>query len=633
MKKVLSILILSIISFFSTYLIPVNAASAPQTLQTGGKSSFISYINGINLTIKSTSDNRPILYCENESLLFPENKTINLKGEANKGYIYILQNKPNYADYSKTYYITQLAVWWYQDILANNNNNLSAATKNNISANSDEVSKKVTSLVQNAKNYSNPTGNLTFDLSTIDFTEKSGYFISEDIKVNSIYLTSISDITLTDAPSGASIINNTISKSNLNGTFQIKIPVSSISEGKTVTFGVKATGYYNDFKVYDYYYGSGYQTILYDMIYPTEKAVNASRTFKITREKEEKEEEEDNSLTIYKYDEKNNYIYNAELTLYEGDCLNKECSSSKKYSTWTTSKGYKVFNDIEVGYYTLVETKTPEGYQTADKQLINIKSANKDYTAIIYNFKVSDKKYFKISKTDIAGQNEIPGATLVLKDSSNKVIASWVSTSTPKYLELEDGLYNLTETLAPAGYKLNSSTIKFKIENQKIYEQNENGTYTKVDFIKMINILEEENNMFLVNINKLDRNSNEYVSGAVLTIQNLKGEKIVTWTTTKDIYYLNLEPGEYNLSEISAPNGYYLNKETIMFKVTDTGQLMIKDSSGQYNEANGIIMYNNPVEEIVEVPKTSLNNTLTYLIGAGVLSSGIWLLRRNGKQI
>ena len=70
----------------------------------------------------------------------------------------------------------------------------------------------------------------------------------------------------------------------------------------------------------------------------------------------------------------------------------------------------------------------------------------------------------KISKQDIANKKELPGATLVVKDSEGKELYRWVSTNEPKYIKLEAGTYTLTEIQAPEGYILSTEVITFTVK-------------------------------------------------------------------------------------------------------------------------------------------------------------------------
>ena len=76
---------------------------------------------------------------------------------------------------------------------------------------------------------------------------------------------------------------------------------------------------------------------------------------------------------------------------------------------------------------------------------------------------LKDKYKVKISKQDITTKTELPGATLVLKNSKGEEIDRWVSGNEPHYLELDKGEYTLIEIQAPSGYDLSYEVIKFSV--------------------------------------------------------------------------------------------------------------------------------------------------------------------------
>ena len=89
----------------------------------------------------------------------------------------------------------------------------------------------------------------------------------------------------------------------------------------------------------------------------------------------------------------------------------------------------------------------------------------------------------------------------------------------------------------------------------------------------------------------------------------------------------------YVLTETAAPSGYKLNTTPIEFKVDADGNLYIKNSNNEYISANGIILYNEPVEVIIpDVPKTGLSSTITYVVGTIALLSGVMILFKNEKK-
>ncbi len=74
----------------------------------------------------------------------------------------------------------------------------------------------------------------------------------------------------------------------------------------------------------------------------------------------------------------------------------------------------------------------------------------------------------EFSKIDASTKKELPGATLELRDSEGNLIDSWVSTEETHKISLLDGVYTLSETIAPEGYELTTETITFEISEQSI---------------------------------------------------------------------------------------------------------------------------------------------------------------------
>lgn len=218
-----------------------------------------------------------------------------------------------------------------------------------------------------------------------------------------------------------------------------------------------------------------------------------------------------------------------------------------------------------------------------------------------------------ISKKDITGKDELPGAHLVLKDSSGKVIAEWDSATTPKEVYLSVGDYSLTETIAPKGYKLSSETIKFSIKNDnKVYI---NG--------KVISEVVMKNEPIKVFISKRSINGKGELAGAKLAIYDKDGKivkgkdgKDLEWVSTDTMFEIYLDEGEYILKEISAPSGYELSDKEIKFSVDKYGDVYIdKDKV----KDNIIIFKNTPEAEQVPTGSAMFN----IIIVIGILAIGI----------
>lgn len=708
MKKKIFTLLFLLLSVFGFSL---KADAAPATIKTTSLGKSSNLISGVpTVYIKQTSDSI-YLYCEEALKKYPANTTIKLKGEAPKGMVYILKNRPNTGNANTDYYIMQTAVWWYRDIWSGTNN-ISQATKNKIinGRNSNTTYNKIYNLVEGAQYYSEVIGSMSISGNN-KFTEQGAYYVSDTITVKTLGIANY-NIDLIGAPYGTIITNRS------GNTFRVSVPVSSVAEGKTISFQVKVSSSYTLNTAYEYDYGANYQYVLYGKLDTANKPVSATLNLSVTKPEENifrvyKVDEdgdyvkgaklalyegnctnkkcsssnlyetwtttnsakvfenipkgiytlveisapsgyeiadkmyvnissnsgtfkvemvdyeiEENSLKVYKVDENDNYVKGAKLALYKEDCTNKTCTESKLYKTWTSGLSAMVFTDIPMGTYTLVEVEAPNGYKVAAKKKVVVNSTNKTFKITMVDEKIKSTKV-KISKTDVTGSKEVPGATLVVKDASGSVVEKWVSTNETHYVTVDPGVYTLTETIAPKGYKLSTTTITFKVdEDLNLYELVD-GKYTKVDHIKMINELIDKS---AIKINKLDSKTNKYVSGAILMIKNNKGETVATITTTDSASYIQLDEGEYVLSEEAAPSGYEKTDTKVYFTVDAEGKIKVKGSNG-YVDAVEITIYNQKEEdEIILVPATGLSSTITYVVGTLVVSAGAVMLYRNGKQ-
>lgn len=234
------------------------------------------------------------------------------------------------------------------------------------------------------------------------------------------------------------------------------------------------------------------------------------------------------------------------------------------------------------------------------------------------NVKLSDsttlgmevKTKVTISKLDIANDEELAGAHLVIKNSEGTVVAEWDSTNEPKVIEgLPFGTYTLTETVAPLGYVRSEETITFTLSADKIEAS-----------AIMYNSLEEP---VKVIISKQDITTGEELPDAHLELKDKDGNLIDKWISGTEPHEIEgLEPGEtYILTETLQPNGYILNEESIEFTVNEDGTVTT------------VVMYNAPTEVIKEVPKTSSFKTMAYsLIGIIVIGLGSLIIFRNVKQ-
>lgn len=124
---------------------------------------------------------------------------------------------------------------------------------------------------------------------------------------------------------------------------------------------------------------------------------------------------------------------------------------------------------LYLGEYQLVETNLPGEYKELKPVAFSLQYQD-DQTEIVWtNVNVKNilkKGEAEISKKEVSGDKELPGATLHVKGKN--VDLTWVSGTKAKKFTLPEGKYALTETIANKGYKLNTNTVYFEMKDGKV---------------------------------------------------------------------------------------------------------------------------------------------------------------------
>lgn len=220
--------------------------------------------------------------------------------------------------------------------------------------------------------------------------------------------------------------------------------------------------------------------------------------------------------------------------------------------SWTSGKQPHAISGLEVGKtYVLTETTAPAGYAIAKSIVFTVPDDGKDQEIAMV-----DKQVF-VTKTDITGENEIPGAELTVIDKeSGKPVDSWTSADKPHAVNnLEVGkTYILREVTAPDGYAV-AEEIEFTVNDDGIDQ-----TVTMKDK--------------QVFVTKTDVTGEKEITGAKLTVTDKEtGKAVDSWTSTDTPHPVNgLEVGNtYILTEVTAPDGYAV-AESIEFTVENNDQ-------------------------------------------------------------
>ena len=197
----------------------------------------------------------------------------------------------------------------------------------------------------------------------------------------------------------------------------------------------------------------------------------------------------------------------------EGAKLQVTDESGKVVDSWTSGKEAHVIKELVVGQkYTLTETKPADGYVTAESITFTVEDTAKSQKIEMKD----DVTKVQISKTDITGDTEIPGAKLTILDKDDQVVESWTSTEEAHYIEkLPIGKYTLREEQAPKGY-LMTADVTFEVKDT--------GEIQKVT-------MKDDTAKGKVILNKTDKSSGEPLKGVEFELRDSKGKVLETLKT------------------------------------------------------------------------------------------------------
>ncbi|EUJ31635.1 LPXTG cell wall anchor domain-containing protein [Listeria cornellensis] len=243
-----------------------------------------------------------------------------------------------------------------------------------------------------------------------------------------------------------------------------------------------------------------------------------------------------------------------------------------------------------------------------------------------------------IHKTD--GVKNLAGASFDVLDSNGNLITN-VTTDANGIAMAENlipGTYTTKETSAPIGYQLDQTATSFEI----VYEQT-----TPVELNVTNQIITGS-----VTVHKIGK-QDQALPYAIFEINTASGENIGTITTDKngDATMSGLIPGDYVLSEVTAPKGYERSKETrpftIPFNPTETVELTVKNELIETppepkpdepsnpstpttdSKHSAVITATKAVTSAEKLPATGDSDDLAVLfIGIFALTTSMYLVRR-----
>nr|WP_252902314.1 SpaA isopeptide-forming pilin-related protein [Paucilactobacillus hokkaidonensis] len=256
----------------------------------------------------------------------------------------------------------------------------------------------------------------------------------------------------------------------------------------------------------------------------------------------------------------------------------------------------------------MTETKTPEGYKTADPFKVTIHQQNETHHYSVVNNVLEER--LKVVKADAESGKTIPRANAGFKIKSLQT-GKYVSmpnlnhdgttdtfmTNEEGYLTTTEALpygqYELVETQAPLGYVLAKDPAKFSITGKdsdgivtvKFTDKSQKGIVTlhktgatPVEVTKQSTKYGEQ---YGFNYDytplagaKFEFTASKNITTADGTVHAKKGEIVATATTDANgqIKTPQLYLGKYSVKEVAAPNGFILNDKPIDFELKYAGQ-------------------------------------------------------------
>lgn len=318
---------------------------------------------------------------------------------------------------------------------------------------------------------------------------------------------------------------------------------------------------------------------------------------------------------VYKINqETGKYLAGAVFNLYTRDDIydvdgNKLFSAGDLICTSpeTVADGYTYFNcDVPIrgewygqsdrldastnsGNYFIRELRAPQGYYQNDAEMDVTFTYDGEVLQVLDSTCANKPTEMWVSKRDLTNDEQLSGATLIIKDTKDNVVDTWVSTDTPhRVTGLHfDEEYTLTEKRPADGYAV-ADDIVFRLERKADadgHELDEVDVYYLKDKKKLWIIPWEEwellddatvimkDDITRVQISKVDIATGKELPGAELVIKDKDGNTVAQWVSEDKPHYIEKLPAcDYMLTEITAPNGYQL-AESIAFTVLPTGEL------------------------------------------------------------
>ena len=234
----------------------------------------------------------------------------------------------------------------------------------------------------------------------------------------------------------------------------------------------------------------------------------------------------------------------------------------------TDSQGNLTFSGLYPhGDYYIKELSVPDGWLlSTEKYPVTLTSANKAVSENVITVYLENPILNRliytpvtITKTDITGEEKLPGALIEVYDAEGNIIYREYTDANGEIpnIPVVPGTYTFKETYAPSGYALNTAIKTF--------------TVTADGQVHGDTVIRDEVNR--VTLKKIRQNG-EALAGAVFGLFDSEGTKVQEATSAADgsVEFQQIPYGRYTIRELSAPYGYHPSAGTWEVTVDGTYQ-------------------------------------------------------------
>ncbi|EJP86525.1 SpaA isopeptide-forming pilin-related protein [Bacillus cereus] len=229
-------------------------------------------------------------------------------------------------------------------------------------------------------------------------------------------------------------------------------------------------------------------------------------------------------------------------------------------SDLTTDKNGKIsVSDLRPGDYQFVETKAPLHYDLNQNPIKFTVEKSQTANASVTATNGLTKRSVELIKLDDVDSSTLEGAIFKVVDQSGNDVRTDLTTDKDGKISVSDlrpGDYQFIETKAPTGYDLSAKPIPFTITKGQ----------SGVTSVKALNSLTTGS----IELTKVDIDHRGTLEGAIFNILDHDGKIIREGLKTDQhgkLIVNDLKPGNYQLVETKAPEGYQLDASPISFTI------------------------------------------------------------------